>query len=179
MMTMTVDDILRKYRGTDNRKAPEESDVKADLLDLRNSQKAGTAAITPHTDRQPVGQKNFPNHKNGASISAEREKQIEFCHMLWEGASEKVTRANAEAGSTGQTAADDPAFREEDLTLRRKILDQLQNPNVKFRDLAFMIYRWRDMHLNRIMPKKQSLSVPSWQPPTCGARGGDEGKHES
>lgn len=151
----------------------------ADPSHDRESQAAGTAAVRPQTDQQPVGQTNFPVHKNEATLSEERKQQIEFCQLLWEGADEKVSQTNSELRATGQTAADDPAFREEDMALRRKILDQLQNPNVNFRNFALLVYRWRDLHLNGIMPKKQTLDVPSWQPPTCGARGEDKEKHES
>lgn len=178
-MTMTVDDILRKYQDTESRKAPEESDVKADLLDLRNSQKADAAAITPHTDQQPVVQINYPGHHDEDLLSVERKKQMEFCQILWEGACEKVAHAKVEAGMSQQTVSEDSMFLEKDIALRRKIFDQLQNPHVNFRNFALLVYRWRDMHLNRVMPKKQTLSIPSWQTLSYGTRGENEGKHES
>jgi hypothetical protein len=145
----------------------------------RDGQGASTSAIMAQTDQPPIGQNNFSGQKNEATLSEERKKKIEFCQLLWEGASEKVTKANSETEANGNKAPDDPAFQQEDMTLRRKIWDELQNPNVNFRNFALLVYRWRDMHLNRVMPKKQTLGIPSWQAPSCGTRGEDEGAHES
>ncbi|PKN68503.1 MAG: hypothetical protein CVU54_14390 [Deltaproteobacteria bacterium HGW-Deltaproteobacteria-12] len=158
-MSLTVEDIIRKYRSTDNEKALECSSYQT----------------TPPLDSQA----RLNSHKSDVPLSEERRQQIEFCHLLWEGACEKVSQAKVLAGASKQTVSDDLMFLEEDIALRRKIFDQLQNPQVNFRNFALLVYHWRDMHLNKIMPKKQTLGIPSWQPPICGARGKDEEKNES
>lgn len=166
-----LDKFLNQFKGS--------HDLNADPSYGRDSYEACLVASSHQTMRPPEGQPRLTGKQSDEPLSEECRQQIEFCQLLWEGASEKVTKANSEAGATGQTAADDPAFREEDMALRRKILEQLQNPNVNFRNFALLVYRWRDMHLNRVIPKKQTLGIPSWQAPSCRARGEDEGTHES
>jgi len=161
-----LDNFLNQFNGSHT--------VNADSSDGRDGSDAGSAASSHQTTRRPEGPASLTDHQSDAPLSEDRRQQIEFCQLLWEGASEKITKANAEEGETGQTADDDPAFREEDMALRRKILEQLENPNVNFRNFALLVYRWRDMHLNRVMPKKQTLGIPLWQAPSCGARGKDE-----
>jgi len=166
-----LDIFLNQFNGSHT--------VNADPSYSRDASDAGSAVSCHQTTRQSEGPSHLTGHQSDAPLSDGRRQQIEFCELLWEEASEKVTKANTEAGETGQTAADDQVFREEDIALRRRILDQLQNPNVNFRNFALLVYRWRDMHLKRITPKKQTLSIPLWQAPSCGARGDDEGTHES
>lgn len=164
-----LDNFLNQFNGSHT--------VNADPSYGRDGSDAGSAASSHQTTRRSEGPMHLTGDKTDAPLSEDQSQQIEFCQLLWDGASEKVTKANSEAAVKG--AADDPAFREEDIALRQKILEQLKNPNVNFRNFALLVYRWRDMHLNRVIPKKQTLGIPLWQAPSCGTRGEDEETHES
>ncbi len=164
-----LDNFLNQFNGSHT--------VNADPSYGRDGSDAGSAASSHQTTRRSEGPMHLTGDKTDAPLSEDQSQQIEFCELLWEEASEKVTKANSEAAVKG--AADDPAFREEDIALRQKILEQLKNPNVNFRNFALLVYRWRDMHLKRIIPKKQTLGIPLWQAPSCGTRGEDEETHES
>lgn len=138
--------------------------VKAVPNQERDSQRGETLSPAEETSKDP--------------ISVERRKQIEFCHLLWEGACEKVEKAKAAAGTTGQPGAEDAQFLQEDVALRRKIFEQLQNPEVNFRSFALLVYKWRDMHIGRALPKKQALDIPLWPLESSGIKGGKESDYD-
>lgn len=150
MMTITVDDIIQKYEG---RRTGEGRDAKP----------MGAADFHSDGDDSQVN----PSCSLGSEqkpVSVEREKQIEFCNLLWEGIQERVAKA------IGGNAAVDSA---EDMELRKAIFEQLQNPQVNFRDFSRLVYRWRDLHLKGMLPPKATVELPLWRTKSI-REGGEE-----
>lgn len=161
-----LDSFLDQFRTPSGVAMTEAAGIERNISEIRSGAQAEGAAFHPQGEgankADPAGS---TARSGGEPMSAHQEQQIEFCNLLWEGISEKVMKAVAGNG---------PADHANDLALRKKIFEQLQNPQVNFREFSRLVYRWRDLHLNGMLPPKAAVDIPSWETKPF-REGGEEG----